>query len=82
MITETATHPTVERIRAMMTRHNLNQPQMEKVLGVSHGTLGNWLTGTRSPDQIVARFIAVLETAELFHPTLFQPILAQARAGK
>ena len=73
---------TVDRIRAMMTRHGLNQPMTERLLGVSHGTLGNWLTGTRQPNQVVARLLDVLEQAEVFHPTMIGSLMAQAKARK
>ena len=77
MTTRTQPVTTVDRIRSMMTRHNLNQPKTERLLGVSHGTLGNWLTGTRQPNQVVARLVGVLEQAELFYPSLFRSLLAE-----
>lgn len=83
MTTQTVSTPsTVDRVRGMMTRHNLNQPQMGRLLGVPHGTLGNWLTGTRTPNQVAARLVGVLEQAELFHRTFFLSLLAEAREGK
>lgn len=79
MSTQTITPPnTVDRVRGMMTRHNLNQPMMGRLLGVPHGTLGNWLTGTRQPNAVVSQFLSVLETAELFYPTFFRSLLVQA----
>ena len=82
MTTQTPPLTTVDRIRSMMVRHEMNQPQMERMLGVSHGTLGNWLTGTRNPNQVVKKFLTVLETAEVFHGLLFQALLLEARGGK
>jgi len=79
MTTETIAQPTtVDRIRAMMVRHGLNQPQTEKLLGVAHGTLGNWLTGTRQPNQVVSTLVGVLEEAEVFYPGLFRDRLGRA----
>lgn len=69
---------TVDRIRSMMTRHGLNQPKTEKLLGVSHGTLGNWLTGTRNPNQVVTRLVAILEQVEIFYPVLFKSMITEA----
>lgn len=72
------TPTTVDRIRAMMTRHGLNQIQMARLLGVPQGTIGNWMGGTRQPNQVVTRFIAVLEQAEVFYSTLFLSLVSQA----
>lgn len=72
------TPTTVDRIRAMMTRHGLNQIQMARLLGVPQGTIGNWMGGTRQPNQVVNRFIAVLEQAEVFYSTLFLSLVSQA----
>ena len=74
----THTPNTVDKVRAMMTRNQLNQSQMARLLGVPQGTIGNWLGGTRQPNQVVTRFVAVLEEAELFHQTLFKRLLVQA----
>lgn len=73
---------TVERIRAIMARHDLNQSQMARLLGVPQGTIGNWMGGTRSPNKVVSRFVAVLEQAEVFYTTLFQSLVSQSRVTK
>lgn len=72
------TQTTVDRIRAMMARHGLNQIQMARLLGVPQGTIGNWMGGTRQPNQVVTRFVSVLEQAEVFYSTLFLSLVSQA----
>ena len=70
---------TIDRVRGMMARHNLNQAQMGRLMGVPQGTIGNWLGGTRQPNQVVKQFLAVLEQAELFYPSFFQSLLTRAK---
>lgn len=79
MTTQIATPSTVDRVRGMMARHNMNQAQMGRLMGVPQGTIGNWLGDTRTPNQVVSRFLAVLEQAELFYPSFFAVLLVQAK---
>ena len=76
-MTTTAQRTTTDRLRAMMERHNLNQSQMGRFLGISQGTVGNWMAGTRRPNKVVTRMIDMLEQIEVFHPTLFRTLLSQ-----
>ena len=79
MTTQAQPHTTIDRVRGMMTRHNLNQAQMGRLMGVPQGTIGNWLGDTRTPNQVVGRLLAVLEQAEMFYPSFFNALLAQAK---
>lgn len=72
------TPTTIDRIRGMMARNGLNQSQMARLLGVPQGTIGNWMGGTRTPNHVVTRFVAVLEQAEVMYSTLFLSLVSKA----
>jgi DNA-binding transcriptional regulator YiaG len=74
----TPTRSTIDRIRAMMERHNMSQSAMGRFLGVGQGNVANWLGGAREPVQAVTRLIEVLELMEAFSPALFKSELAKA----
>ena len=78
MTTETPTRNTVDRIKAMMARHNLSQSAMGRFLGVGQGNVNNWITGVRGPVQAVTRLMDLLELMEAFSPALFKSELAKA----
>ena len=79
MTTQAQPLTTIDRVRRMMAKHNLNQAQMGRLMGVPQGTIGNWLGDTRQPNQVVGRLMAVLEQAELFYPSFFAALLVQAK---
>ena len=76
-MTTTTQRMTTDRLRAMMERHSLNQSEMGRFLGISQGTVGNWMAGTRRPNKVVTRMIDMLEQVEMFYPTLFRTLLSQ-----
>jgi predicted transcriptional regulator len=80
--TTTIDRATVDRVKAMMTRHDLNQSDTGRLLGVGQSNVNNWLTGTRGPVQAVARVVALLELMEAFAPSLFASEVSRARLGK
>ena len=79
MTTQTQPPTTVDRVRSMMARHNLSQAKMATLLGTTQGAVGNWISGTREPNKVVARLMDVLEQAEMFYPTLFKTLLGQVK---
>lgn len=67
--------PTVERIRALMERRQMNQAQMSRYLGVPQGTIGNWLGGTRTPNRSVTRLLDVLGVVEVMAPDIHEQFI-------
>lgn len=67
--------PTVERIRALMARRGMTQMDAARYLGVPQGTIGNWLGGTRTPNQVVSRLLDVLGVIEVMAPAIHDQLL-------
>jgi DNA-binding transcriptional regulator YiaG len=80
--TTTIDRATVDKVRAMMRRHDLNQSDAGRLLGVGQSNVNNWLTGTRGPVQAVARVVALLELMEAFAPSLFTSEVRCAKLSK
>jgi DNA-binding transcriptional regulator YiaG len=73
---------TVDRVKAMMTRHDMNQSDMGRLMGVGQGNVNNWLSGVRGPVQAAGRCVALLELMEVFAPSLFASEMHRAKLGK
>lgn len=67
--------PTVARIEATMKRRGMSQADMGRYLGVPQGTIGNWLQGTRKPNQAVSRLLDVLGMIEMLAPAIHEHLL-------
>lgn len=67
--------PTAARIQTTMQRLGLSQAQMGAYLGVPQNTISNWMTGTRKPGAVVARFLDVLGMMEAMVPSLHATLL-------
>lgn len=70
---------TVEKIKALMARHNLTQEQAAKYLGVPTPTLIKWTNGTRNPNKSVERLIEVLGVVEALAPGINEGLLEEAK---
>lgn len=70
---------TIDRIRALMDRHAMNQTQAAAYLGVPTGTLGNWLQGTRNPTSATVRLLDVLGMMEAFAPAMHARLLPDSK---
>ena len=78
----TTQNETVEHIRNTQTRLGLSQKEMAQYLGVPHGTLCNWLQGTREPSVVVKRLLHVLGMVEVLAPALHSALVPERTATK
>ena len=77
--TEPKTNETTEQIRTVQARLGLSQKEMAMYLGVPHGTLCNWLQGTREPSVVVKRLLYVLGTVEALAPALHSALVPERK---
>ena len=70
---------TVDKIKALMTRHDMTQEQAARYLGVPVHTLIKWTNGTRNPNKSVERLIEVLGVVEALAPAINDNLVKEAK---
>lgn len=66
-------------LSALLSQHNLSEPQGARLLGVPVYTLRKWTQGQRTPSAAAARLIDVLGTLGALAPGVLDYFLTEAR---